>query len=438
MLKPSSNYESNTAYAITITGHQQAELLPLEADLTRPLAPDEVVGQTLATLVSAGTELNSAYLTESDFPKRLGYAAVFRLDQVGTEVSDLKVGDIVFSSGSHCSYQRQLAKNVLLLPTGLSAEIAVFARIMGVSMTTLATTLARPPAKVLVCGLGLVGHLAAKNFLAAGYQVYACDPVESRRQIATENGIDNILIQVPTESDRLHGQFPLAVECSGHEQALLDAALAIRKGGEVVCIATPWRKITDLSLHALHNAIFFNYAHIRSGWEWEIPHHPQDFTHNNLFDNYAGALRWLQEGRVNVANIYSKYHPADTQQAYQDLLHKRTDRLAIVFDWSEIALEGELVNSKTRAESQTMYSDFRQNLLYIQTGNTALTSNIHGMSMLVDGEIIEPELPFMYQTPLEAIQDGWRIIQFPNTSLMMDESRTYGLGCEFILEKIKR
>ena len=435
MLKPTSSYDSNKVYTIAITNHQKAELLQSEIDLTRPLAPDEIAGQTLATLISTGTELNSAYLTESSFPKQVGYAAVFRLDQVGAEVSGLKVGDIVFASGSHSSYQRQSAKNVVLLPAGLSAELAVFARIMGVSMTTLTTTSARPPAKVLVSGLGLVGHLAAKNFLAAGYQVYACDPVEARRQIAMTEGLDNILMQVPVESDELYGQFPLAIECSGHEQALLDAALAIRKGGEVVCIATPWRKFTDLSLHALHNAIFFNYAHIRSGWEWELPHHPQDFKHNSLFENYAGALRWLQEGRVSVSNIYTKYHPADAQNAYQDLLHKRNNRLAVVFDWTDIASEGKLVNPQTKVESQTDRSDLQQNLLYIQTSNTALTSNIHGMSMLIAGKIVEPELPFIYQTPLEAIQDGWRIIQFPNTSLMMDECRTYGLGCEFILEK---
>ena len=150
---------------------------------------------------------------------------------------------------------------------------------------------------------------------------------------------------------------------------------------------------------------------------------------------YAGALRWLQEGRVSVSNIYTKYHPADAQNAYQDLLHKRNNRLAVVFDWTDIASEGKLVNPQTKVESQTDRSDLQQNLLYIQTSNTALTSNIHGMSMLIAGKIVEPELPFIYQTPLEAIQDGWRIIQFPNTSLMMDESRTYGLGCEFILEK---
>ena len=82
MLKPTSSYDSNKVYTIAITNHQKAELLQSGIDLTRPLAPDEIAGQTLATLISTGTELNSAYLTESSFPKQVGYAAVFRLDQV--------------------------------------------------------------------------------------------------------------------------------------------------------------------------------------------------------------------------------------------------------------------------------------------------------------------------------------------------------------------
>ena len=31
--------------------------------------------------------------------------------------------------------------------------------------------------------------------------------------------------------------------------------------------------------------------------------------------------------------------------------------------------------------------------------------------------------------------DGWRVVKFPELALMMDESRTYGLGFEFILER---
>ena len=108
----------------------------------------------------------------------------------------------------------------------------------------------------------------------------------------------------------------------------------MRKRAEVVCIASPWRRYTDLLIHDLHRLIFFNYVAIRSGWEWELPRQPEDFRTNSVFENFTGALKWLAEGRVNVDGIYTKYDPERCQQAYQDLLHKNTERLAVVFDWT--------------------------------------------------------------------------------------------------------
>ena len=41
-----------------------------------------------------------------------------------------------------------------------------------------------------------------------------------------------------------------------------------------------------------------------------------------------------------------------------------------------------------------------------------------------------------YNSVLEAMNDGWRVIKFPEMALMLQEDKTFGLGCEFILEKI--
>ena len=80
----------------------------------------------------------------------------------------------------------------------------------------------------------------------------------------------------------------------------------------------------------------------------------------------------------------------------------------------------------------------RQDLLYLQAVSTSLASEVHGMLLMQDGEIAE-EIPdaedWPYQTVLEAIRDGWRVVQFPNQALLLDETRTFGLGCEFILER---
>ena len=80
----------------------------------------------------------------------------------------------------------------------------------------------------------------------------------------------------------------------------------------------------------------------------------------------------------------------------------------------------------------------RQDLLYLQAAQTSVTSQVIGMSLYVDGEFSDgPDDPddWPYQTVSAAMADGWRIIKFPEMAILLDEKRTYGLGCEFILEK---
>ena len=80
----------------------------------------------------------------------------------------------------------------------------------------------------------------------------------------------------------------------------------------------------------------------------------------------------------------------------------------------------------------------RQALLYLQANTTSVTGDVVGMLLVQNGEVSEgPANPdeWPYPTVLAAMQDGWRVIQFPDLALTLDESRTYGLGYEFILEK---
>ena len=112
----------------------------------------------------------------------------------------------------------------------------------------------------------------------------------------------------------------------------------------------------------------------------------------------------------------------------------------VIRDCLEQFRNGELTEEKLRntLEELARGGAKRQDLLYLQTQGSSLGSPVHGMALVRDGEILEgpPEVEdWPYQSPLEAIRDGWRVIQFPNMALMLDESRTYGLGCEFILER---
>ena len=79
-----------------------------------------------------------------------------------------------------------------------------------------------------------------------------------------------------------------------------------------------------------------------------------------------------------------------------------------------------------------------QDILYLHVAANSPVSEALAMRIVENGEISDgPENPadWPYQTVLEAIRDGWRVVKFPELALMMDESRTYSLGFEFILER---
>jgi threonine dehydrogenase-like Zn-dependent dehydrogenase len=319
-------------FAITFTARERAELLPVERDPS-PLQPDEVTGRTIASLVSTGTELNAGFLGDS-FPRRTGYAAVFRVEEMGTRVSRFRRGDLAYCMGAHQSFQRVPESNAIPVPEGLSPAEAVFARLMGVSMSTLTTTTARPPQRVLVTGLGIVGHLAARIFRLCGYEVFACDPSVRRREIAQEAGIAPVCSRVPV--DELAGTIALVLECSGNEEAALDGCRVVCKRGEVVLVGTPWRRYTERTAFELTHAIFHHYAVVRSGWEWELPLHPQDFRTNSIYGNQEAALRWLAERRISVKGLYSTASPQVCQRVYRSLLHGDWPTLTAVFDWEQV------------------------------------------------------------------------------------------------------
>ncbi|MBD3241109.1 MAG: zinc-binding dehydrogenase, partial [Chitinivibrionales bacterium] len=255
--------------AVTITEREHAELLPVEAPAA--LADDQVRGRTLASLISPGTELAWNYQGQgATFPSTPGYSAVFEVDETGCAVTGLEPGTHAFCMGGHRSVQQCAAADVLRVPQGLTPEKAVLARLMGVSMTTLMTTRARPGDTVLVTGAGPVGYLCAHLFRLSGYEVYVVEPNERRRRDVRYSGIGRVFGSVEG-ADGLTGNVALVVDCSGHEQAVLDGARVVRRGGEVVLVGVPWKRHTVLTAHELLDVVFHRYVVLRSGWEWELP-----------------------------------------------------------------------------------------------------------------------------------------------------------------------
>lgn len=309
-----------------------------------PLAPNEIRGATLCTLVSQGTEL--AWAAGDDFPIRPGYAAVFRVDEIGADVTGISTGDIRFCMGAHRSTQTYDPRFTLPVPDGMAPELAVIARLMGVSMTTLMTTEARAGDKVIIAGAGPVGLLAAQNFRIAGYDVAVVEPDATRRAQATQMGISRTFAAMPHDDPSYAKKVAIVVDCSGHEASILDACNIVRQGGEVVLVGVPWRAMTDILAHEILNSVFFNFVHLRSGWEWRLPITGRGFVWEELLEGYNNAAHsimdgfekafvWLDSGLIDISNLMTIRSPADPSALYDEIQTRQITTPFIALDWTK-------------------------------------------------------------------------------------------------------
>lgn len=329
-----------------------------------PLEPDEVAGNTLYSLLSVGTEMNfylgnyvgSAVVAK--YPRYSGYACCFEVKAVGSSVTDLKPGDLCYCRGPHSSIQRLRRRDVVKMPEGMDPRRAPFVKFMCVGMSTLTDSYAKPPAKVMVTGLGNIGLMAAQVFQRCGYDVIAVGRGQAGIDLARTCGIKKVYDHVPLDDPEYAGKISLALECTSNEGVALASARMMRRFGEVILVATHLIGTGDYQMHDLLNVIYRNNVTIRGGAEWRIPLYEPDFgaakntaqldndvpavyhspysIQNSYEMNMKAALDWLNEGSVVVDPLYDLFDPRDCAKVYKDTSERKHTKPALMFDWTQV------------------------------------------------------------------------------------------------------
>lgn len=301
------------------------------AAVPRPsVAADEVAGPTAVSLVSPGTELAVAFgaVPRYPFPVELGYASVFRVEQVGSGAGDVAPGDLVLGMGPHATWQRRPREEVVRLPPGLPTEAAPFARLMNIPLVALATSRARPGHRVGVLGLGLVGQLAARVAAASGFEVLAADGSSGRRGLVPSG--------IPAAERLPDDGLDLVIECSGREEGAIAAARALRRGGELVLAGVPWRRRSDAPLFDLIDAVFHRHLTVRGGWEWQAPlRSGPPGSPPSITSLIRRALDWLAEGRIDVAGLATAIPPAALADGYRALRARTAPTLSYLVRYAD-------------------------------------------------------------------------------------------------------
>lgn len=362
---------------------------PVEVlDVPRPvIGPTEVLVQTMASIISPGTERAVTALAQSslldkararpDLVKQviakartegisstmkavrsrladdipLGYSAAGIVLEVGAAVADISPGDLVATGGAgkanHAEFQAVPGLLASRVPDGVPAESAAFATIASIAMHGLRQADVGPGSKVVVVGLGLVGQLTARLAMASGCDVAGIDVSEHPLAVAETSGVlalaesgtdttakirdwsrgrgaDAVIITAADKSSRITDRVPELCRDRATVVVVGDVGLELDR--------TPWYE------HELELRFARSYGpgrYERAYEDWGVDH-PIGYSRWTEGRNLEAVLDMIAAGSLVVDDLVTqRFELASATDAY-DLIEARTEPyLAVALTYSE-------------------------------------------------------------------------------------------------------
>ncbi|MGG1634952.1 zinc-binding dehydrogenase [Paenibacillus sp. NRS-1760] len=318
------------------------------------LGDEEVLVETLISGLSAGTEMqfylgiapffnkeldahkNLFVKTETEsykYPLSYGYENVGKIAEVGKNVTNLKVGDVVASYFGHISKFKTKAEGFVILPESMDPRSGVFLPLLGVAYKNILNARIILGETVVIFGAGIVGQLLIQLAKLSGAgRVISVDMCDYRLDRAKESGADICL----------------------NPKKIADVANEIRsltsnRGADVVFEATG-------SSIALHEAIRTVY---RTGTVYATSFYRgeakglflgEEFHHNAARIVMSGCIpnevrpRWDEKRWQDALEttlpllkldhlISHEFAATDAQQAYETAAEKPDECLQIIFSY---------------------------------------------------------------------------------------------------------
>ncbi|RLF21008.1 MAG: hypothetical protein DRZ82_00025 [Thermoprotei archaeon] len=317
----------------------------MEEELPKPQG-NEVLIRTKLTLISAGTELTaltgnfppgSRWANYVRYPFRPGYCNVGIVEEVGGDVKEINVGDVVVSTAHHSQYALMSSDNVIKVPGGVHLEEAVFHTIAAGVMHSVRISGVTLGTSVVVIGLGILGQMAVQfSRLCGAYPVIGIDLYEKRLEIGKKSGATHI---VNARTEDVHEEVrritegnmaDIVFEVTGSPDVIPWAIKLVRPMGRLIILSSP-RGPTTLDFHDEVNAPsrIIQGTHFSSQPEVETYYYPWTRRRNTkLF------LKMLADGIVKVRHLITHIIPFErANEAYELLLKRKEETLAVLLDF---------------------------------------------------------------------------------------------------------
>jgi threonine dehydrogenase-like Zn-dependent dehydrogenase len=279
--------------------------------------------------------MNLSPTPTAPLPRRysLGYSLAGSVVEVGSDVPDIRVGDLVACSGSQDAHHAEIVavsrSLVTPVPTGLDVSSAAFVTLGGVATEAIRRTGCRFGESVIVFGLGLLGLIGAQVARIAGLTVIGLEPSLERRQRAMDLGFADVIDPadpgledlVMERTDGFGADSAVLSLVSESSDPVNQALRLTRRGGTVVGVGVFGMSLERGAVfdRTYVHAIAFGAGRYDPWYEEGNVDYP--IQHARWTENRTMAyfLRLLAEGSVSVAGMAETYPLDQVEMAYARL-----------------------------------------------------------------------------------------------------------------------
>lgn len=373
-------------------------------DVPRPvIGPSEVLVQTVATLISAGTERAVTQLAQSSLVAKakarpdlvrqvvkkartegvaktartvrsrlgedlpLGYSGVGVAVAVGDAVEGISPGQLLATGGAsmanHAEWQAVTGLLCAPVPDCVEPEHASFATVASIAMHGLRLAEVTTGSSVAVVGLGLVGQLAARLALASGCRVVGLDvspfPIERAaaagavalrdlgatttdevREWSHGLGVDAVIVAAAAKSSGVIQRVPALCRDRANVVVIGDVGLDLER--------TPFYE-KELTLRVARSYGPGRYD--RSYEEWGVDY-PAGYVRWTEGRNQQTVLDLLASRRLDVADLITHRFPIESATDAYALIESRAEPyLGIVLTYPTEARPDSPIVVRPRASS---------------------------------------------------------------------------------------
>lgn len=332
------------APAVVFAEPKRVEIREMEVP---EVGPDEVGIRTVFSGVSQGTErwaLTGRYGHfdhdySAYYPCSPGYQAAGVVDVVGSEVADLKVGDHVFTMGthfldpdhkypgpcqaSHSGYLVARSSEVWRVDPKVDLAAASLFHMAGVSRHGVRLTQVKAGELVAVIGLGMIGQMSAQAARRVGARVIATDLIPVRVEAAAKHSADRAVdANAEQLEDVVREENPegadVVIDTTG-DHRMFDRCLGIIRREGRIGMQGYYPDPISIDFHPTH--LQRPLVSFPCGWD--------DENNGELADDMA-------TGRIAIDPLITHRIPfRDAQEVYDMVVEHPERSLGMVLDWAD-------------------------------------------------------------------------------------------------------